>query len=224
MKLCEIQIDCTTPSQPTGPAVLETAVHFAVTQFSHILRQIVFSSSPAGSCHCIIPSQDNVLCSKFTCDSCLEMYLGRQEEAPGYGLGGKCRVFKALTTPWTPSLLPQTVLLVHFLKTQSSLGDALHVPGTVPGAGEVEGKEGLLGYPQSSRGERRPTDKRDSAVSTLILENRAWPGLAWVDFKLPWCALARVPGFPPRPLSHPAILPNSPGILLGPLCLPSCSS
>lgn len=60
-----------------------------------------------------------------------------------------------------PSLLPQTVLSLHFLKMQSSLGGALHVPGT----GAAEGKGALLGDLQSSRGERWSTDRWDSAAT-----------------------------------------------------------
>lgn len=63
------------------------------------------------------------------------------------------------------SLLPQTFLSLHFLKMQSRLGDALHVPGTVLGTGVAEGKDALLGDLQSSRGERWSTNRWDSAAT-----------------------------------------------------------
>lgn len=48
------------------------------------------------------------------------MPLRRQENC----LEGEHRVFEALIMPWTPSLLPQTILFLHFLKMQFGFDDA----------------------------------------------------------------------------------------------------
>lgn len=54
--------------------------------------------------------------------------------------GGGYRLFKALITLWTPSLLPQIMLLLHFLKTQFTPKDGLHVPGVLLGLGKTKRK------------------------------------------------------------------------------------
>lgn len=61
-----------------------------------------------------IPSRLRSSCSKFKCESLLGMPLRRQENC----LEEEYRVSEALIMLWTPSLLPQTILFLHFLKMQ----------------------------------------------------------------------------------------------------------
>ncbi|KAF6095121.1 hypothetical protein HJG60_012092 [Phyllostomus discolor] len=130
-----------------------------------------------------IPSHSNRLCSKFEWESSLEIHLGRQEAASEYCFWWwwGYRVFKALIILWTPSLLPQTMLLLHFLKMQfTPRGWRPHARCS---ARPWEDKEERCS-PRASVG---PQGRRctNSVASSLALENGGWPHPAQACFKLP---------------------------------------
>lgn len=74
--------------------------------------------------------------------------------------------------------------MLHFLKIQYTLDNALRVPGSVLGTVKTKREDGLIGHSQSSRGDKAQTDGTQQPT-VWLLENRAQPCPAQADFQLP---------------------------------------